>query len=56
MTKAPVLNPILLTHDYWNSEGDRLKAGTVVQLPVAEAKAILAAKKGERADPLPGEL
>lgn len=47
--------PILLKYDYWNADGDRLRAGAVVELETVLAKVMIAAGKAERADPMPGE-
>ena len=47
--------PVKLLYDYWAVEDVRLKAGQIVELPLSEAKALLALEKAERADPLPGE-
>jgi len=44
--------PIKLTHDFWGEDG-RVKAGSVIDVDVKTAKEMLAAKKAERADPLP---
>jgi len=52
----PKLNPIKLLYDTWDSDGVRHKAGVVVNLPLEQAKEIVAAGKGERADPFPGEM
>ena len=51
----PTLAPVKLFYDYWLDEDTRLATGSVVSLPVAEAKALIAAGKAERADPMPGE-
>lgn len=48
------LTPITLLRDYW-PETERVKAGTKMDLPVAEAKRLIEAGVAERADPLPGE-
>ena len=47
--------PVLLSHAYWDAEGARHEAGTVVELPLTEAKAMIKSGKAERADPMPGE-
>lgn len=54
-TKKPVMAPVLLHYDYWAAEGDRKLAGDTVSIPVAEAKALIAAGKADRADPMPGD-
>lgn len=47
--------PVRLVYDLWFQEGERSVAGTIVSVGLDEAKALLAAGKAERADPLPGE-
>lgn len=47
--------PVLLRRDYWDEDGERHKKGSAVKLTVKEAKSLIAAKKAERNDPLPGE-
>lgn len=47
--------PIKLLYDMWADDEQRIKAGTVLDLPVSAAKQLIAAGKAERADPLPGE-
>ena len=54
--KTPKLNPIRLLYDTWDSDGTRHAAGVVIDLPLELAKELVAAGKGERADPYPGEL
>lgn len=60
---AEKLFTVRLTHDYWASKGhldkttgewveDRIKAGTTIEVPLAEAERLLDAKKAERVDPL----
>ncbi|HEV7321584.1 MAG TPA: hypothetical protein VGO04_23525 [Ensifer sp.] len=51
--KKPV--PVRLVYDVWFEEGERTAAGTTVSVSLDEAKALIAAGKAERADPLPGE-
>lgn len=46
--------PVKLLYAYWPEVGERIEAGTVIDLPVEEAKAMIAAGKAERADPMPG--
>lgn len=53
--KAPATVPIMLFKDAWDADGERCAAGGVYDWPVAGAKALIAAKKAERADPMPGE-
>jgi hypothetical protein len=55
--------PVKIVRDYWASEramrawlndaSNRIPAGRVVELPLAEAKRAIAAGSAERADPLP---
>jgi hypothetical protein len=57
--------PVKVTRDYWAHEDaseawpspaeNRIAAGTVINLPIAEAKRMFAAGTAERADPLPDE-
>lgn len=52
---ASKLNPVQIFHDYWDADGNRHKAPAVIELPLKEAKQMIAAGKGERADPMPSE-
>lgn len=54
-TKDVKTAPIKLLFDFWAVEDVRTPAGTVIDLPTDQAKALIAAGKAERADPLPGE-
>jgi len=47
--------PVKLFYDFWIKEGERAKAGTVIDLPTAQAKDMIKAGKAERADPMPGD-
>jgi hypothetical protein len=47
--------PVKLLYDFWLEEDARIEAGTVIDLPVAEAKRLIASGKAERADAFPGE-
>ncbi|WP_201723501.1 MULTISPECIES: hypothetical protein [unclassified Ensifer] len=47
--------PVRLVYDVWFREEERTPAGAVVSVSLDEAKALIAAGKAERADPLPGE-
>jgi hypothetical protein len=57
--------PVKLKADYWMKDdvkdqwplpsNNRAVAGTVVHLPIADARLLIDAGKAERADPLPGE-
>lgn len=51
--KKPV--PVRLVYDVWFRDDVRTAAGAIVSLSLDEAKALIAAGKAERADPLPGE-
>jgi len=55
MTEAKKSVPVRLVYDVWFQDGERTAAGAVVSLDLEEAKALIAAGKAERADPLPGE-
>ncbi|WP_429807285.1 hypothetical protein [Ensifer sp. B1-9] len=55
MTEAKKSVPVRLVYDVWFQDGERTAAGAVVSLGLEEAKALIAAGKAERADPLPGE-
>lgn len=50
----PSLVPIKLLYATWLG-GNRHEAGEIINVPLDHAKTILAERKGERADPLPGE-
>lgn len=49
--------PVRILRDYWASDdaevGSRIATGSVVELPLAEAKRAIEAGAAERADPLP---
>ncbi len=47
--------PVLLTYDYWDEDGTRCKAGTIIELATPDAKAMIANGKAVRADPMPGD-
>lgn len=47
--------PVRLLYDMWTADENRIKAGTVLDLPVSTAKQLISAGKAERADPLPGD-
>lgn len=53
--KAAATAPVRLFYDYWLTADNRIKAGTVIDLPTAEAKRLIALDKAERADPMPGD-
>ena len=53
--KKPAMVPLLLHKDAWNADGERCRAGGVYDWPVDAAKVLIAARKAERADPMPGE-
>ena len=52
-TKPRRATPVHLLRDYWGEDGVRQAAGTIVDVPVATARLLLAEGKAERADPLP---
>jgi hypothetical protein len=47
--------PVRLLYDTWAENDQRIKAGTVLELPIAAAKELIANGKAERADPMPGD-
>lgn len=49
------LAPVRLIRDYWAKEDERTPAGTILELPTADAKRLIEAGVAERADPMPGE-
>lgn len=51
----PAKAPVKLLYDYWLTDDERIEAGKTIDLPVAEAKALIASGKAERADKFPGE-
>lgn len=53
--KQEAKTPVKLLYDRWDTDAERVKAGTVVSLPLSEAKKLIASGKAERADPLPGD-
>ncbi|UTY50431.1 hypothetical protein [Sinorhizobium fredii] len=53
--KAEKKAPVRLLYDTWADDEKRIPAGTVLELPVAAAKDLIANGKAERADPLPGD-
>jgi hypothetical protein len=61
-TKAPTTEPtiepttpVLMKYAYWPEADMRVDAGQVIELPLSQAKALIAAGKAERADAFPGE-
>jgi hypothetical protein len=54
-TKPEGTTPVLLLAAYWPQEDVRVNAGQVFDLPLTEAKRLIAAGKAERADAFPGE-
>ena len=55
-TTAPEsTTPVLMKYAYWPEEDVRVDAGQVIELPLSQAKALIAAGKAERADAFPGE-
>ncbi|MBP2237125.1 hypothetical protein J2Z31_003639 [Sinorhizobium kostiense] len=56
MTEAKIKTvPLKMLYDSWTTDGERIRAGTVLNLPLHTAKQLIAKGKAERADPLPGE-
>jgi hypothetical protein len=51
----PRLAPVKMLYAYWPAEDERVNAGEIIELPLEQAKALIAAGKAERADPMPGE-
>ena len=51
----PRLAPVKMLYAYWSAEDERVNAGEIIELPLEQAKALIAAGKAERADPMPGE-
>ena len=47
--------PIKILYAYWPAEDVRVNAGQIIDMPIAQAKAMIAAGKAERADKFPGE-
>lgn len=47
--------PIKMLYAYWPQEDVRVEAGQIIDLPLPQAKALIAAGKAERADPFPSE-
>ena len=47
--------PARLLYDWWDAQGVRHVRGTVLDLPINEAKLLIGQRKAERADPLPGD-
>lgn len=55
MTASKKTMPVLILFDVWDEDNKRHPAGTVTDLSIPLAKALIAEMKVERADPLPGE-
>jgi hypothetical protein len=53
--KAEAETPVKLLYDRWGADDIRVKAGTIINVPISEARKLFASGKAERADPLPGE-
>lgn len=47
--------PVRILRDTWDGEGQRHKAGKVIEVETAIAKELITNGVAERADPLPGE-
>lgn len=55
MTKTKGTAPVKILYAYWPEEDVRVEAGEIIDMPLEQAKAMIAAGKAERADPMPGE-
>jgi hypothetical protein len=55
MAKDEQTTPVLMLYAYWPQEDVRVEKGQVIDLPLSQAKALIAAGKAERADKFPGE-
>lgn len=53
--KAEVKTPVKLLYAYWIAEDSRVDEGTILDLPVSEARRLIETGKAERADAFPGE-
>ena len=51
---TPKMATVRIKYDTWINE-ERIVAPAVIDLPMDYAKALLAAGKAERADPMPGD-
>ena len=47
--------PVKMFYAFWPQEDVRVEAGQIIDLPIEQAKALIAAGKAERADKFPGE-
>ena len=47
--------PIKMNYAYWPQEDVRVEKGQIIDMPISQAKALIAAGKAERADPFPSE-
>lgn len=52
-TKSEAKTPVKLLYAYWIAEDDRVEEGTIIELPVSEARKLIETGKAERADPFP---
>ncbi len=53
--KAEATTPVKLLYAYWIAEDDRVEEGTIIELPVSEARKLIENGKAARADKFPGE-
>lgn len=53
--KPEPTTPVLLLYAYWPQEDVRIEKGQIYEMPVSQAKVMIAAGKAERADKFPGE-
>lgn len=52
--EAPKTATVRIKYDTWVGD-DRISAPAIIELPMDRAKALIAAGKAERADPMPGD-
>ena len=55
MATKETTTPVLMKYAYWPEEDVRVDAGQVIELPLTQAKELIAAGMAERADAFPGE-
>lgn len=53
--EKPRLAPVKTLYAYWPDADVRIEAGQIIELPLDQAKKLIADGKAERADPMPGE-
>ncbi len=52
---SPKTTPIRALNAVWDLDGQRREPGEEFPMTIPEAKALIAAGRAERADPMPGE-